>query len=339
MKSRRWFTRPQVIFLVVVANAALIVVGSLLLSRYHPDERRGVHNAIDSMMGPESRSISSAYYATPAQGVESFEFDPNEADSTQLLSLGLAPFQVRSIYRYRAKGGRFSTPGDFRRVYRLTNEQWEHLAPLIRIARRYRLVDCVPEENAEKAPFHRTLSHQDEALSRPSRPSACPDSAPSPGGDTAILSADAAMGDGRQAWRNYPRKLSGDETLDLNLADSAQLCRVPGIGPYFARRIVDYRRRLGGYVRVEQLLQIDNFPVDAMAWLEVGDTAGVRRLQVNRLSTRQLMKHPYMGYYRASEIATYRRLHGKVAGPDALREMPHFTEDDIRRLAPYLDFD
>lgn len=150
---------------------------------------------------------------------------------------------------------------------------------------------------------------------------------------------DTATYSERPAREAYPRKLSGDETLDVNLADSALLCRVPGIGPYFARKIVDYRRRLGGYAHVEQLLQIDNFPADAIAWLEVGDTTCIKRLSVNRLTTRQLMKHPYMGYYRASEISTHRRIYGKVAGLEVLKSLPHFTEEDVCRLAPYLDFE
>ena len=68
---------------------------------------------------------------------ERFAFDPNTADSTQLLRLGLKPWQVRSIYRYRAKGGVFSEPADFARVYGLTLKQYRELEPYIRIGRDY----------------------------------------------------------------------------------------------------------------------------------------------------------------------------------------------------------
>ena len=46
-----------------------------------------------------------AYYDTGGRRAELFPFDPNTADSTQLLRLGLAPWQVRNIYKYRAAGG------------------------------------------------------------------------------------------------------------------------------------------------------------------------------------------------------------------------------------------
>lgn len=46
---------------------------------------------------------------------------------------------------------------------------------------------------------------------------------------------------------------------DINRADSAALDALPGIGPYFARKIIEYRQRLGGYSYKEQLLDIYNF--------------------------------------------------------------------------------
>ena len=60
------------------------------------------------------------YYAAEGRKAELFAFDPNIADSTQLLRLGLAPWQVRNIYRYRAKGGIYRDKTDFARLYGLT---------------------------------------------------------------------------------------------------------------------------------------------------------------------------------------------------------------------------
>lgn len=339
MKSRRWFTRSQAILLLLVANACLIVIGSLLLSRYRNSDGMGTKSTLDSLRQPVyRRTSSSGYYAVSPNKVESFEFDPNEADSTQLLRLGLAPFQVRSIYRYRAKGGRFSTVDDFRRVYRLTNEQWEHLSPLIRIGRRYRLVAQSETKLGGRASYQRPSSDI-KGSNAGKKPYSSHFSTKDSSSLAAVASRDSLHVSTGTSKTIFPQKLMGDEVVDLNLADSALLCRVPGIGPYFARKIVEYRRRLGGYSHVEQLLQIDNFPADAMAWMEINDTLQIKRLKVNQLSVRQLMKHPYMGYYRASEIVSHRRIYGRVSGLDVLRKLPHFTAEDIARLTPYLDFE
>ena len=45
------------------------------------------------------------HYATEEKVVRLTAFDPNTADSTLLLQLGLQPWQVRSVYKFRAHGG------------------------------------------------------------------------------------------------------------------------------------------------------------------------------------------------------------------------------------------
>lgn len=47
--------------------------------------------------------------------------------------------------------------------------------------------------------------------------------------------------------------------VDINSADSAAFDALPGIGPYFAAKMVEYRERLGGYSCCEQLMEIYNF--------------------------------------------------------------------------------
>ena len=47
--------------------------------------------------------------------------------------------------------------------------------------------------------------------------------------------------------------------LDINAADSAAFDQLPGIGPYYASKMVEYRKELEGYDFPEQLLDIWNF--------------------------------------------------------------------------------
>ena len=60
-------------------------------------------------------------------------FDPNLADSIELLSLGLPNFVVRNIIKYRQKGGSFSSPTSLSRIYGLTEEKFMELKPYITI--------------------------------------------------------------------------------------------------------------------------------------------------------------------------------------------------------------
>lgn len=234
-------------------------------------------------------------YAVAPRRVERFVFDPNTADSTELLRLGLRPWQVRNIYKYRAAGGVYRRPSDFARLYGLTVGQYRELEPYIRISR-----DYLPASTLLRGQASETVAR-----------------------DTAV--------------RAYPVKLGETERMVLNTADTTALQRIPGIGPYYAREIVRYGERLGGYVSVDQLDEIEDFPSGAKRYLIVRSPAP-RRLNVNRLSLSQLRRHPYISFYQARTITDYRRLHGPIKSLNDLRLSKDFPPEAIERLTPYVEY-
>ena len=127
--------------------------------------------------------------------------------------------------------------------------------------------------------------------------------------------------------------------IDLNLADTTELKRVPGIGSYYANRIVDYRNRLGGYVDPQQLADISGLPDSVRNWFLVTDSFQVRRLMVNSASISELRAHPYMNFYKAREIVEYRERNGRIKNPAQLSFFEEFSGQDLERLEPYLCFD
>lgn len=237
------------------------------------------------------RSGSKGYAV--ASTVRLTAFDPNTADSTQLLALGLAPWQVRNIYRYRAKGGIYRTKADFARLYGLTAQKYKELEPYIRIEGDFRPAAEVYGKSAATAAVRDTL--------------------------------------------RYPVKIKPGEHIVLNTADTSALKRVPGIGSGFARAIVSYGQRLGGYVSVEQLREIGNFPESAIAYFVVKHPV-VKRLNLNKLSLSSLRKHPYIGFYQARAIIEYRRVHGKISSLNDLKLCKDFTPEALSRLRPYVEF-
>ena len=133
------------------------------------------------------------------------------------------------------------------------------------------------------------------------------------------------------------RKLSPGEHVSLNGADTTALMRVPGIGRWYARSIVRYGERLGGYVSVDQLMEIEDFPADALPYIKLGK-ATPRKLNVNSASLAELRKHPYINYYQAKAITDYRRLYGKITDINVLATCSDFTERDLKRIAPYIEY-
>lgn len=135
----------------------------------------------------------------------------------------------------------------------------------------------------------------------------------------------------------YPVKIKEGEHVILNTADTTALKTIPGIGPYFARKIVQYGERLGGYVSVDQLDEIEDFPLESKRYLVI-QNAQPRKLNINQLSLNELKRHPYLNYYRARAIMDYRRLHGPIQSLDDLRLSKDFPQEVIDRLAPYVAY-
>ena len=95
--------------------------------------------------------------------------------------------------------------------------------------------------------------------------------------------------------------------VDINKADSAALDDLPGIGPYYAAKIVEYRSSLGGYSYKEQLMDIWKFDEAKYEGLqdliEVGPS---KPYPLWRLPEDSLKLHPYIGKYAAHGIIVYR---------------------------------
>ena len=136
----------------------------------------------------------------------------------------------------------------------------------------------------------------------------------------------------------YPVKMAEGETIDLAIADTSMLKTVPGIGSYFARRIYDYGQRLGGYVSLNQLDEIEDFPKEAKQYLTLG-TSTVRKVNINTASLNDLKRHPYINYYQARTITDYRRQYGTITDLQQLRLSPDFTPEAIERLRPYVEYE
>ena len=136
----------------------------------------------------------------------------------------------------------------------------------------------------------------------------------------------------------YAAKSRPLEPLDLNMADSIELVRLPGIGTATAMKIIRYRERLGGYTEISQLAEIEGLPDSLMKWFIITDTIPVSRIAVNKATLAELRRHPYIDFYQARAIVEFRNERGAIKSPEQLSFMEEFTAQDLERLMPYLDF-
>lgn len=255
-------------------------------------------------------------------------FDPNTADSAVLVAVGLAPWQAHNVLRYRKKGGQYHRPEDFKRLYGLTVSQWEQLEPRIRIGRKFRYLADVEDVNTASpprygSPRYQKVDHHGRA-------------------DTGmtVQRTDTFIHSTHPFRSNADvRKLRVGESVDIASCDTAELKRIPGIGTYYARRIAEYREKLGGFFSLSQLND------DALSFLPSGierymtlSPSSVRKLRVNRLTVRELSAHPYISYPQAKQLYNRVRIYGPVNSWDDILFLSEFTEADRHRLEAYVEF-
>lgn len=294
--------RQSMLALLVVA---VVAVGVVWLTGRQSETSADGADTLNTDGGRQQ--VARRYYQVEGRRVELFRFDPNTADSTQLLRLGLQPWQVRNIYKYRAAGGIYRRKEDFARLYGLTVKQYRELEPYITISADYQpaaiLVAASPYDDEPAVARHESFRRGDSL-----------------------------------PHRAYQEKIALGETVGLNPLDTSEYKKVPGIGSYFARRIADYGRRLGGYASVDQLDEIVDFPASAKQYFDIGGQH-VAKLHINRLSLDELKRHPYINYYQARAIVDYRRQQGPIRDLNELSLLDDFTDEAIRRLRPYVSYE
>ena len=217
-------------------------------------------------------------------------FDPNTADSTTLVHLGLKPWQAKNMLKYRAAGGRYHKAEDLKKLYDMTDSMYQALVPYI----------CIAREKTDS------------------------------------LVGDSAQLDSLPTW--LPKK---DTILNLRTADTMDLKMIRGIGSYRAKQIVRYREQLGGFVRVEQMLEAKGMEevADSILTHFFLDSTDVKQLMVNQIGVQQLSRHPYLRFEQAKAIYELRRKKISLKSIEELRELDCLDAKTIEKIAPYLNFD
>jgi competence ComEA-like helix-hairpin-helix protein len=130
-----------------------------------------------------------------------------------------------------------------------------------------------------------------------------------------------------------------DIHIDLNDADSAAFVSLPGIGPAFSRRIVNYRERLGGFYSVEQVSETFGLPDSVFKKIRPSLHAGtgqVRQININTATLEELKAHPYIRYHLANAIVQYRQQHGNFTAVTDIKHIMLVDEALFKKVSPYL---
>ncbi len=302
-----------------------------------------------------------------------FPFDPNTLPEDSLRLLGLSEKLARTLVRYRERVGPFRQPADLKKIYTLKAEDYERLAPYIRIGRNAPAPGRKPEKTTGKElaghfPFDpNTASEAElkrlglsarvasnilkyrekggrfrdaEGFSRVYGLSA---------GDYERLApyiriektGAGPQGQGAPESRPVSYVSSPAQALvDINQATAEEWQQLRGIGPAYARRIVAFRDKLGGFTHVGQVAETFGLPDSIFQGIRprLQHSPVLRRIFINEADVQSLQAHPYLNWRQANAIVAYRANHGPFNSVEDVKKVKALPPEVVEKLEGYLAY-
>jgi competence protein ComEA len=127
--------------------------------------------------------------------------------------------------------------------------------------------------------------------------------------------------------------------IELNSADTFELQQLRGIGPSFAKRIVRYRDRLGGYSDKSQILEV--FGMDSTKYNGIKEYLtvnpdSIRKINLNAVTFKELLSHPYFPFEVTKNIMIYRKEHKKLKNTEELLLIKNISDSIYHKIEPYV---
>ena len=267
------------------ALGVVILMGALLLFQFLVFLNREKRKK-----SPEGGDVMEQRQQAEAKEYLLFKFDPNSINLDSLMLLGFTQRQAQVLLNYRAGGGRFKRREDFAKVYSVSKEMYERLYDYI----------IIPEPTENPIPKGEKSRH---------RPALTVAAESNPTGEQTDRHAVEQMKEPLSKKREMRKTL----LVELNGADSTELVMLYGIGGYYAKKIIEYRQRVGNFYSAEQLMEIRGIDSSRYAGFKdniVVDSTKVCRFSLDTASAYFLSSHPYIGRYLARGIILYRQRFG-----------------------------
>jgi competence protein ComEA len=157
-----------------------------------------------------------------------------------------------------------------------------------------------------------------------------------------IAAAETPASNYSNNYQPYEKKVYEKKAVsmvDINVGDSASFDGLPGIGPGFSRRIINFRNRLGGFYKVEQIAETFGLPDSTYQIIKPYlkfNANNVKKINVNTAKEEELKAHPYIRWQLAKVIAEYRKQHGDFKALEDLKKIMVIDAETYNKISPYL---
>ncbi len=252
-----------------------------------------------------------------------FPFDPNTLDEEGWKKLGIRPKTIGIIKNYLLKGGQFREPSDLAKIYGLRPDESARLIPYVTIHQSKQKSDqSSADKSHDKNQGYIRWENKRNDIQAYRR-------------NKVIAGANKNQG-------NYYPHRNQTPDIDINSADTSLFIALPGIGSRLAARIIQFREKLGGFHKVEQLSEVYGLQDSVFRlirpYLLLRDS-GIRKIHINSAGFEILNEHPYIQFAEARAIVQYRKQHGSFNNVSDLMKINILNHEWIEKAGPYLAFD
>ena len=305
------FTDQQYRGLLILLPIAIVLVAIAVALELLPDAEQ--IEVADLPARQEVKEVNEA----EVEEVVFKEFDPNKFSYEQLREAGMPKEVAVGVVRWRSYGKVYRVKEDLALVSGMTDSLYAMLKPFIVIDPS---VAAKPKEyerkergeySTEKSRTEQSQLPKTDSLSKP------------------------------KPAKAEPSFAHTEPLVELNSADTTALISVRGIGSKSAAEIVKYRDLLGGYHSVEQISELkcvteQNY--EKILQQIYCDSCEIRKIDINFAAPKVIARHPYVSAAALRKIIKQRQLKGGWSRIEEMVEDNILSEDEAKRLAPYLWF-
>jgi len=138
----------------------------------------------------------------------------------------------------------------------------------------------------------------------------------------------------------FAKKSNKPISVNINQASEEELQKVRGIGPTFAKRIVKFRKALGGFYSIDQVGDTYGIPDTSFQkirpYLNVKKPPTIKKININTLTVDELKYHAYFDWKKANILVNYRKQHGDFKSIEDVKKILAYKADFIKKVEPYL---
>ncbi len=142
--------------------------------------------------------------------------------------------------------------------------------------------------------------------------------------------------------KQYQRREYAIIKIDLNSCDTTEICVVPQFGSKRAKKIIEYRERLGGFYSFQQMKEIyimQNIELSHMEKYFYINQDQIKKIVINKADYKDLIKHPYFDSYLCKTILNYRKREGKISNKEQLQKATNAYPELMEKILPYISFE